>query len=254
MWPNQSSVTWNFKADVGKINSGNGPSPTLACYVPIIDFTVQCDGTAFDLRATVPRLSWRILVQQDDKLAEFSSDSISVYLNDLAGSDYPLLECTFGSTLLEPRVSLLGRDSSLVIEAKQKRSAYQDSWYFDLRAARDVLEASGKSEDFDLLIESRTGYKHYRGKALSVRPRWDLRNPDAYWKKEGDQHVIHVSWNESGKPIMGRCLVVIPLWRPWAGAVLQHQFSDRERIGHKWQLPLSDLLPGRYIVKAVHAP
>jgi hypothetical protein len=253
MWPNQSSVTWNFKADVGNIKSGKG-LPTLTCYDPIINFTVECAGYDFDLQATVPRLSWRILVQQDEKLAEFSSDPISVYLSDLARDDYPLLECAFGSTVPEPRVSLLGRDSRFRIEAKQKRSADQDSWYFDLRAVRDLLEASGKSEDFDLLIESRTGYEHYRGKVLSVRPRWDLRNPDAHWKKEGDQHVIHVTWTESGKPITGRWLVVIPLWRPWEGAILQHQFSDRDRIGHKWQLPLSDLVPGRYIVKAVHAP
>jgi hypothetical protein len=116
------------------------------------------------------------------------------------------------------------------------------------------LETLGKSEQFDLVIESTNGSEHYRGKALSVRPRWDLRFPDAHWKKEGDQSVINVVWNESGKPIAGRWLVVIPLWRPWEGAILQHQLTDPERNGHKWQLPLSDLLPGRYIVKAVHAP
>ena len=253
MWPNQRSVTWNFKAEAGNIKSGNG-LPPFTSYDPIIDFTVEYAGYDVDLQARIPCLSWRILVQQDEKLAEFSSDPISVYLNDLAECDYPLLECAFGSTVPEPRVSLLGRDSRIRIEAKQKRSADQDSWYFDLRAVRDVLEATGKSEDFDLLIESRTGYEHYRGKVLSVRPRWDLRNPDAHWKKEGDQHAIHVSWKESGKPITGRWLVVIPLWRPWEGAILQHQFNDRERIGYRWQLPLSDLVPGRYMVKAVHAP
>ena len=94
----------------------------------------------------------------------------------------------------------------------------------------------------------------FRGKVLSVKSHWHLQNYHARWKKEGDQHVINVSWHESGKSVTGRWLVVIPLWRPWEGPVLQHHFGDSEPSGRKWQLPLSNLQPGRYMVKAVHAP
>ena len=48
--------------------------------------------------------------------------------------------------------------------------------------------------------------------------------------------------------------MVIPLWRPWAGAVLKHELKDSERNGYEWRIALSDLQSGRYIVKAVHAP
>jgi hypothetical protein len=253
MWPNQRSVTWNFKAEAGNIRSRDRSTP-FTSYDSIIDFTVEFADYRVDLLAKVPRLSWRLLAQHQEKLADWSTDPISVYLSDLAESDYPLLECTFGSTVPDPRISLLGRRAASRLEGKQQRRGDQSSWYFDLRAVRDVLEASGQSEEFDLIIESRTGYEHYRGKILSVRPHWDLRHPDAHWKKQGDQHVIHVAWNESGKPIVGRWLIVIPLWRPWEGAILQHDFNERERNGHTWRLPLSDLMPGRYVVKAVHAP
>ena len=253
MWPNQRSVVWNVKAEASNIKSGNS-SPPFTSYNPTIDFTVEYAGYDVDLQATVPQLSWRLLVQHEENLDERSSEPISMYLSDLAESDYPLLECTFGSTVPDPRVTLLGRDSAIRLEAKQKRSGDQNSWYIDLRAVRDGLEASGKSEEFDLVIESRNGYEYYRGKLLSVRPRWDLRFPDAHWKKDGDQQIIQVAWKEFGKPITGRWLVVIPIWRPWEGAILQHQFSARERNGHRWQLPLPELLPGRYLVKAVHAP
>jgi hypothetical protein len=114
MWPDQSSVIWNFKADVGNIKSDKGPPP-FTCYDPIINFTVEYAGYVFDLQATVPRLSWRILLQQDENLAEISSDPITVYLNNLVRDDYPLLECTFGSTVPNPQVSLLGKDSRLRI-------------------------------------------------------------------------------------------------------------------------------------------
>jgi hypothetical protein len=253
MWPTQKSVVWNLKAESANIKSGTS-SPPFTSYDSGIDFTVEYARYEVDLHAQAPRLSWRLLIQHEESLEDWSIHPISVYLSDLVESYYPLLECTFGSTVPDPRASLLGPDSALRLEAKQQRSGDRTSWYFDLRPIRDVLEASGKSEEFNLVIESKNRFEHYRGKVLSVRPRWDLRVPNAHWKKENDQSVINVTWNESGSPITGRWLVGIPLWRPWEGAILQRQFTDRERNGHRWQLSLSELLPGRYIVKAVHAP
>ncbi len=116
------------------------------------------------------------------------------------------------------------------------------------------MEAAGKSEEFDLLIQVRNRAELFRGKALSVRPVWYLHDFHARWKKEDGQHDIHVSWQESGTSVAGRWLVIIPLWRPWEDAILQYQFDSSERSGHNWHIPLWDLPPGRYIVKAVHAP
>lgn len=253
MWPKQSRINWHLSAEAGRIKSGD-TIPPFTRYGPSLEFKVEYADHEIELRAEVPLLNWCLLPQQEGQTAGWTNEAISVWLDDLNQSNYPLLECAFGAIEQDAEVFLVGSHSHEKLEARRQRSGEQNSWYFDLRAVRDELEAAGKSEEFDLLIQSRDGTVHYRGKALSIRPHWHLQNYHAKWKKEGDQHVIHVSWHESGKSVTGRWLVVIPLWRPWEGAVLQHHFDDSERSGHKWQLPLSGLHPGRYMVKAVHAP
>jgi hypothetical protein len=253
MWSEQRLIKWHLSAEGGRIKSDDS-SPPFTRYGPSLEFKVEYAGYKIELHAEVPQLSWRLLPSQEGQMSEWFNEPLSVWLDDLYQSKYPLLECTFGSMEQDAEVLLVGRHSLGRLEAKRQRSGKQSSWYFDLRAVRDELEAAGKSEESDLLIRSRDGAVHYRGKALTVRPHWHLQNFRATWKKEGDQHVIHVSWHESGKSVTGRWLVVIPVWRSWEGAVLQHHFEDSERSGYNWQLPLSGLHPGRYMVKAVHAP
>ena len=253
MWPKQRLIKWHVSADAGRIESGNA-FPPFTRYGSSLEFKVEYAGYEIELYAEVPRLSWRLIPPQEGQMAEWFSEPMSVWLDDLYQSNYPLLECAFGSTEQDVEVFLVGKHSLGKLEARQQRSGEQNSWYFDLREVRDALEAAGKSDELDLLIQSRHGAVHFRGKVLSVKSHWHLQNYHARWKKEGDQHVINVSWHESGKSVTGRWLVVIPLWRPWDGTVLQHHFGDSERSGRKWQLPFPGLHPGRYMVKAVHAP
>lgn len=253
MWPKQYRVEWNLCAATGAIKSG-GASPPFTRTDPFLEFKIEHDSCEIGLRAEIPRLSWRLLLQNDNQAVEWSGDPLSVWLNDLSQTDYPLLECTFGSLGESPEVFLVGKHSASMLPAKQQKTGEKSSWYFDLRVMRDELDATGKSEEFVLLIRSKNGVEHFRGKVLSVKPRWHLQQFSAKWKKKDDRHIIDVPWQESGRPVTGRWLVVIPLWRPWEGAVLQHHFDDNERNGHKWDMPLSDLEPGRYMIKAVHAP
>ena len=253
MWPKQNLIRWNLWAEAGVIKSGSA-SPPFTRHDSFLEFKVEYDGYEIDLRAEIPRLSWRLLLQPDSQAGVWSDNPLSVWLNELSQTDYPLFECAFGSLGESADVFLAGKHSASRLFAKQQRTGEKSSWYFDLRVIRDELDATGNSEELDLLIRSRNGAEHFRGKVLSVKPLWHLQEFSAKWKKKENRHIIDVSWRESGRPVIGRWLVVIPLWRSWEGAVLQHHFNDNERNGRTWDMPLSDLKPGRYMVKAVHAP
>lgn len=260
LWPNQDIISWNLSAKDGSIKSGGNPPPYTHSGSSM-EFKIEYVDYEIELCAEVPRLQWRMLPQQDNQMTEWFCEPISTWVNDLFQSNYPLLECTLLAdnqascfSEMDVNVFLVGQHSPIKLEAKRKRTGVQNSWYFDLRCVRDEIEAGGKSDNFNLLIQSREGAIHFSGQVLSVKSRWNLQNFHAEWKKEKDQHIIDVSWHESGKTVTDRWLVVISIWRPWENAILQYHFSDNERSGHTWQLPISDVYPGRYIVKAVHAP
>lgn len=249
MWPNKKSVKWHLSTSAGHIQAGNALPPFIR-YGSDLEFKVVYPGYEIDLHAEVPQLLWRLLPQQNDH--DWSREPMSIWLDDLCQNNYPLLECAFGKLEQDVEVTLVARHSTSQLEAKQQRSGTQASWFFDLRGVRDLLEQTGKSEEFDLLIRTKNGSELFRGKSLSARPRWDLRNFSVKWKKKEGRHVIEVSWQENGKSITGKWLVIIPLWEPAKGAVLQYEVNDR--CSYKWDIPLSELRPGRYLVKAVHAP
>ena len=253
MWPNQKTVKWDLSVEAGAIKSGDA-TPPFTRYDPSLVFEVEYVGYKIDLNAKVSQLRWRLRNLQVGETTEWTAEPLTIWLKDLHQADYPLLECTFGSLGENTEVFLIGKHSTSKLQAKQQKSGGKYSWYIDLRAVRDELEATGKSEEYDLLIRSMNGTEHFRGKVLSARPQWHVQGFSAKWKKKDDQQIVDVSWRENGKPLTDRWLVIIPLWGPWEGAVLQHHFGDNERSGHKWDIPLSDLRPGRYIVKAVHAP
>lgn len=253
MWPSRKPIKWHLSAETGSIKSGD-TLPPFTRYDSAVEFEVVYVDYEVGLRAEVPRLRWRLLHSQEGMSAGWSSEALTVWLSDLRQTDYPILECNFGISPEDVEVVLVGKHSASELEARRQRSGDQSSWYFDLRRARDELEAAGKSDEFELLIRSKNGTEYFRGKVLSARSHWHMENFSARWKKEDDQHVIHVSWSEPDRPITGRWLVVIPLWKPWGGTVLQHLFDGTERNKYVWRLPLPDLQPGRYMVKAVHAP
>lgn len=250
VWQNKNPVKWRLSASAGNIQSGDGLPPFIRCGSKF-EFKVVYGDSEIDLHADAPQLSLRLLPQQEGH--DWTREPMALWLDELCQSNYPLLECAFGKLTLDVEVVLVARHSANQLKAKRQESGEQTSWYFDLRVVRDVLEQSGKSEEFDLLIRERNGSEFFRGKVMSARPRWDLRNFSAKWKKIEGRHVIDVSWQENGKSITGRWLAVIPLWEPGKGAILRHEIGN-DRYDHKWELPLPYLMPGRYMVKAVHAP
>jgi hypothetical protein len=252
MWPSQRYIEWHLSAKTGSVKSGD-TLPPFTRYDSAVEFEVVYTDHEIGLLAEVPQLRWRLPYSQES--GEWSNNTLPpVWLDDLKEANYPTLECNFGSQREDVAVTLVGRHSASEFEAKPRRSGDQSSWYFDLRRVRDELEAAGRSEEFELLIRSKNGTEYCREKVLSIRSRWHMENFFAEWKKVNEQHVINVSWREPDRPITGRWLVVIPLWKPWGGAVLQHPFDSAERNGYVWRLSLPDLQPGRYMVKAVHAP
>lgn len=251
MWPKQNLVKWHISAKAGNIKSGD-TSPPFTHHGPSLEFKIEYDDNEIELCAEIPRLNWRLLPQHENQVDEWTNEPMSVWLNDLSQTDYPLLECTFGSLGEDTEVFLIGKHSASKLQAKQQRTGEKNSWYFDLRIVCNELEATGKSEEYDLLIRSRCGTEHFRGKVLSVKPRWHVQKFSAKWKKIEGQHIVDVTWLENGKPLPGRWIVIIPLWEPERGAILKYEVNDN--CGYKWVIPLADLRPGRYMAKAVHAP
>lgn len=249
MWPTKKTVKWHISANAGSIQSGD-TSPPFIRSGSDLEFKAVYDDYEIDLHAEVPQLLWRLLLQESH---DWTREPMSLLLDDLCQINYPKLECAFGKLAQDVEVTLVAKHLTSQLEAKQQRAGVPTSWFFDLRMVRDILEQSGKSEEFDLLIRIKNGSELFRGKVLSVRPQWDLRNFSAKWKKIEGKHVIDVSWQGNGKSITGRWLAIIPLWEPGKGAVLLHEMENN-CYGYKWELPLSSLMSGRYMVKAVHAP
>jgi hypothetical protein len=250
LWQYKNPVKWHISAKAANIQSGDG-SPPFVRYGASLEFKAEYSDYVIDLHAEASQLSWRLLLPHVND--DWSREPISLWIDDLCRCNYPLFECAFGKLNMDVEVILVAKHSAFRLKAKPQKSGEQTSWYFDLRVVRDELERTGKSEEFDLLIRERHDTELFHGKVLSAKPRWDLRNFSAKWRKIEGRHGIDVSWQESGKSISGRWLAVIPLWEPAKGAVLLHEM-DNDRCGYKWELPLSDFGPGRYMVKAIHAP
>lgn len=259
LMPNQN-VNWTFSIKDGIIKS-NGCDPPYTRSGSSLEFTIEYNDYKIELFAELPQLQWRLSSRQDAQIAEWCCTPITTWIADLPQIDYPQFECAFLTNNhfsypigVDLELFLVGQHLPIKQEGKRQRSGTQNTWYFDLGVVRDAVDADGKSDDFNLLIISSNGTTYYNEKVLSVKSRWDLRDFSATYKEKGDQHIITASWHESGKVVSGRWLVIIPLWRPWENAILQYQLEDKERILHTWHIPISDMYPGRYMVRPVHAP
>ena len=254
MWPDTKRIKWEVSVSHLEIQSLDERAPPFASHQSQIQFQAITGDLRINLVAEVPQLQWR-LVMSDDEIFEWENKAKTIGIQDLIRADYPRLVCELGTISVQVDVSLVGRHSLIPPpQGQRSKVAQQNTWAFDLRPVRDEVEASGQAEEFDLLVQSKEGSKLYRGNILTVRPHWDLSRLQAKWKNKGGKHVVHVTWEEQGRVIAGRWLVLIPIWWSRGGNILEYRLEDNERSSYEWRLPLSDLRPGRYVVRAVHAP
>lgn len=254
MWPDTKRIKWDVSVNHLEIQSPDGCAPPFFSNQSHIQFQAIPGDLIIDLVAEVPQLRWR-LVMSDDEISEWGNKAEIIDIQDLIHSNYPRLVCELGIGSVQVDVSLVGKHDLIPPpQGRRSKVSQQNTWNFDLRPVRDEVEASGQAEKFELLVKSPEGSKLYCGNILTVRPQWDLSGFHVGPVKEENPYVIHVTWGEQGRVIAGRWLVLIPAWWSRGENILEHQLEENERSSYEWRLPLSDLRPGHYIVRALHAP
>jgi len=252
MWPNIPRIKYAVYAEQVDIRTSDGQSPPFISHDPYICFYAVYGETQTDLIVNVPQLRWRVLISSEEA-SQWKTKPITLSVQDLERADYPRLACEIGQLAKKMNVSLIGKHGAInPPQGRCSNLSRQNTWAFDLRMVLDQVRQSGLAEEFDISVRTTDGIQLFCGSAMSARPKWDLKNFHAEWKKKNGEHVIHVTWKEGGIAITGRWLALIPLWRPWEEAIQIHKLDESERSQFIWRL--SDIRPGRYVVQAIHAP
>jgi len=253
MWPNTPWVKCEVSAEQVDIRSMDGRPPPFINHDHSIHFQAMFDDTVINLAAEVPRLRWRV-VMSGEEVSEWDTKTVSLSVEQLEQADYPRLICGMGQLTSEIDVSLMGKHGFIPPPQGQRSVASQKNniWAFDLRMVRDQVRQSGKAEEFGIWVKGSDGVQLYNGTVFSVRPCWDLHGFRASKMKKNEEKVLRIEWREKGNAVAGRWLVFFPLWHPYENTIQSYHLSEEERMFFDFNL--SDLRPGRYVVKAVHAP
>jgi len=253
--PTTHRVEWNITVDTGEIRSAEGcPLTFITSSEPEYKFQVHSDSRIFNLLAKLPKLQWRVVIDNEN-LEEWTTKELKLRLQDLSKVNYPELVCDIGPEEMAVEAVLLGKHTGKSAPlGRHIRTSGNNIWSFDLREIRNELERSGETEEYNLLVKSHDGGIIFQGPILSIRPEWDLSSFKAHWKKWDNHHQLNIIWQEHGNVITGRWLVIYSLWRLWDKPIFEYLLKDAERNNYKLELPLSDLHPGRYVIKAIHAP
>lgn len=249
MWPNTPRVSCSVSADVD-IHTSDGRPPPFVDTDPCFRFQADLGKTQTNLIARGFQLQWRALMSSKEA-SEWETEPITISVQDLEQASYPRFVCEMGQLANEIDVALIGKHGAIhPPQGYRSAVARQNAWEFDLRMALDQVRQSGLAEEFEISVRATDGGQLYRGAVMSVHAKWDLQDFRAKWMNQ--EQVIQVTWREGGNVVSGRWLVLIPLWRPWEGAIQVHKLDEPERVQFTWIL--SDIRPGRYAVRAVHAP
>jgi len=255
MWPNTPWIKCEVSAEQVDIRSMDGRSPPFISHDHSFHFQAMFEDTVINLTAEVPRLRWRVIMSSEEA-SEWVTKTISLSVEQLEQADYPRLICEMGETTNEVDVFLIGKHGFIQPPQGQRSVVSQKNniWAFDLRMVRDQVRQSGLAEEFGIWVKGSDGVQLYNGTIFAVRPYWDLYNfrVEMKNKNKDEENILHVEWRERGNTIAGRWLVLFPLWRPLEGAIQTHQLREEERMAFDYHL--SDIRPGRYVVRAVHAP
>ena len=255
MWPNTPWTKCEVSAEQVDIRSMGGDLPPFIIHDHSFHFQVMFEdtNTVINLIVEALRLRWRVIMSSEE-VFEWGIKPISLSVDQLEQADYPRLICEMGETANEVDVSLIGKHGAIQPPQGQRSVVSQKNniWAFDLRMVRDQVRQSGLAEEFDIRVKGLDGVQLYNGTVFAVQPYWNLQEFQVKWKKQDEGHVIRVTWREKGNTITGRWLILIPLWRPWEVVIQVHQLGEEEKMSFEWHPP--DIRPGRYMVRAVHAP
>jgi hypothetical protein len=253
MWLPESTVAqWQIHAPGALVSRENEPGTAFTTARPELQVDLTYPTTQLRLLCSVPRLEWCIAMGAVGPELSWTSHAQVIGVPELMESQAPLLEC---------RVPTVGRDADVTLESKSGerlkprpwRSRVESIWRFDLREARDLVMASGAPAGFTLVVRAQ-GVGHFLGKVLEVRPEWDMQCLSASWKHRDGSHRITIRWHEHGQPVCGRWLEVLPAWQPWAACILRRELAVDETALVELAVPEKQLRPGRYVVRAFHAP
>ena len=254
MGPDTHSLECNVTADQVEICDLEGRAPPFqGHYCSSFTFKVLRDGIEEELVTTVPRLQWRALTAVKEE--PWRNEPITLSIHELETAEHPRLVCKIDPMTIDMSVTLDAEDDPTNTPNVPQNQQYssdrkQNFWSFDLRTVCDQIRQSGKSEKFKISVRATDGAVLYDSIILTVRPEWDLQDFRAELNKTTSS--IRVGWKETGPAISGRWLILIPLWRPWESPVQKHELSATETWLFEW--PSKNIRPGRYIVRAVHAP
>ena len=167
---------------------------------------------------------------------------------------FPLFECEFGR--LEDGVTAALVSSGVTphrLEGRQRQTVPRNSWYFDLRAVRERLELIGKPERYELLVSGGENERNV-GIVLYARPDWDISGLQVQWSEYTNEQVISVNWEERGNVVSGRWFALLSDWRPNEEAPRSCELLLEQRSTIEWRFGVNELRPGKYSVRAFHAP
>lgn len=256
--PGQEVTEWKVKAPSALFAWGEERGTTFRTSLPALDLEVEYPSLGsrpalrLHLRCEVPRLEWCVSVVSADSQLRWTSEPALIGMPELSKSMTPLLACRLPAGLQDCDVALV-TDSGQTIRPRAWRFRQERLSRFDLREARDLVLATGAPQRLNLVVFS-NGRTIFHGRALEVRPDWDLREITASWSRRQDLQILRVQWVESGVAVTGRWIEILPAWRPWDQCILRRELAPTETGLVELRLRKDDLPPGRYAIRAIHAP
>jgi len=255
---NSQSVRYDVSLPNSQVPPGAGSMLSLTSTDVELPLEVEVPGRRFSLVLSVPRLEWLFSSTEnvDGEAEQWNATELSVPISELDESLFPQLVVRLPLVAATQDLEIfLENANGSRLESRSIRVLDDRIWRFDLRQARGWCVASGRVETVDLVVRD-SGRVLHKGRALEIRPEWDLVQEDfnVSWKKDESEHVVTWRWIERGPVSSGRWLVLEPCWRPWEEPTLQRQLQPHERHDYEFRVRLNGLRPGKYRARAIHAP
>lgn len=203
------------------------------------------------LECSAPSIAWCLALDPEVSGAHWTTKPQMVSVSDLVQSSWPALLVRLPGAGVDADV-VLAAASTHTITARPSGGGQEDLWRADLRHARDESLKSGAPSRYELTV--RSAGLTYRGPILEVRPQWDIDGLRANWRRWESTHVVTISWEERGPAVLGRWIEMLPVWRPWDSCTLRRELRPDEARELRLHFSETELRPGRYAVRAIHAP
>jgi len=250
--PTTRTIEWRIRSSAGKVHALDGSEPPFRTDDSVCDFYISDYPTEIHLVALAPELKWRFLGSKTHQ--ELSNKQLATSTTELLEVDYPLLEVSSGQAACDFEILLHPRHTtSRTIAPKRKRTFPSNAWYFDLRAVRDDLLSLGAPDEYELVVTGKLIDEH-RLPMLAVRPPWTVNALKVEGRIEANDYLIKVTWRESGDVVPGRWIVLISAWHVPRTCLVAEELTNDARGVLELRVRSDEIRPGRYFVRAVHAP